>query len=618
MCGIVGFVGCEKPLHVLIEGLSKLEYRGYDSAGIAVVDNQSNKLHLVRAPGKLINLRDKITDLKVENGYGISHTRWATHGAPTESNAHPHTDVSGKLCVVHNGIVENFYTIREQLKEQGIQPKSETDSEMIAHVLAAHFEGDLLEAVRKGSQDLQGAFSFVVMHQDCPDEVIAYRNGTPLVIGELEEGGICASDIPALLAYTRNVYALGDGELVRITPAGHEMWAMRAQGFKPVAIHWQRITWDPIQAEKGGYRHFMLKEIFEQPNALADCLAGRADDQGRVQLHSIDGIKDKLVNTERILILACGTSLHAGLLASYELEPWLEIPVEVVFASEFRYKNPLVRSTDLVIAISQSGETADTLAAVKTAQNKGATVVAICNVIGSMLTRYADATIYTHAGPEIGVASTKAFVTQVGVLYMLGLAMRRQKHPHDHIVQEERQKLKELRALPKALEEWLLEVEEEYPQWADGWDAPHTALYLGRGPNYPVALEGALKIKEISYIHAEGMPAGEMKHGPIALLEKGTPVVALIGEGIYREKTLSNLEEAKARGAIIYPVGNEDQLKFARKLGMGNGISAPNTAPWLSALAGVLPLQLLAYQVAVERGCDVDMPRNLAKSVTVE
>jgi glucosamine--fructose-6-phosphate aminotransferase (isomerizing) len=617
MCGIVGYIGPKPPVPILLQGLRKLEYRGYDSAGLAVVSGQ--EVQIRRSTGKLINLIQSLDGTPLQGEYGIGHTRWATHGRPTEENAHPHRDCSGKIVVVHNGIIENYLELKALLQKSGHRFVTETDTEVIAHLIESlRSKHPLPEAVRKAALSLRGSFAICVLSADSPKTIVAARNGPPLAVGFGDGEYLVASDVPALLDHTQTVYFLRDGEIATLKPEG-----VRVENFKgeTVAFTPLRITWTPAMAEKGGYRHFMLKEIHEQPRAIQDTIAGRVSfDSGRVFLDEANLPEEVLAEIDRIHMVACGTSWHAALVGKYLLEEMARIPVEVDYGSEFRYRDPILDRRSLVVAISQSGETADTLAAVREAKAKGARVLAICNVVGSMLSRESDGTLYTRSGPEIGVASTKAFTTQIAVLFLLALHLAQLRK---RVTQEETSALlSDLRRVPHCIEQ-LLAREALYEKIASVLFRRYNFLYLGRGIHYPIALEGALKLKEISYIHAEGYPAGEMKHGPNALIDGDLPVVALAAKDpanpkslLRYEKMLSNIQEVRAREGIVIVVATEgDELvsQFS-----DHPIYVPAMSDYLIPLLLAIPLQLLAYHIAVLRGCDVDQPRNLAKSVTVE
>lgn len=620
MCGIVGYVGNKQVVPLIIDGLRKLEYRGYDSAGIAVVD-ENNQLTLRRAEGKLRNLEEAIRLNPLDGNYGIGHTRWATHGRPTEENAHPHRDQSGKIVVVHNGIIENYLDLKKRLVGLGSEFRTETDTEVVAHLIGYYVESEglsLEEAVRKAVKELRGIFALSIISVDEPDTIIAVREGPPVVIGLGDGEFFVASDIPAILQHTRDVFYLGEKEIAVLTKDSVRVTDFDGNVVEPKQ---QRITWDPIMAEKGGFKHFMLKEIYEQPRAVRDTVRGRVSlDDGKVYLDEMDISEEDFQNVTSIKIAACGTSWHAGIAGKYMLEELARVPVEVDYASEFRYRNPVLRDTDLLLVISQSGETADTIAAMREAKSAGCKVLAICNVQGSMITREAEGTILTHAGPEIGVASTKAFTSQMIAIYLFALylgQLRGKLNP-----EEAKHHAQELAELPLKIEH-LLSDADNIEEISKEFFRSQDFLYLGRGINFPVALEGALKLKEISYIHAEGYPAGEMKHGPNALIDEKLPVVIVntretgnAASEIRYEKTHSNIVEVKSRDGIILSVLTEgDEMS---SLVSDFVIEVPETNDLLAPILSVVPLQLLAYHIAVRRGCDVDQPRNLAKSVTVE
>jgi glucosamine--fructose-6-phosphate aminotransferase (isomerizing) len=617
MCGIVGYVGPKPPVPILLQGLRKLEYRGYDSAGLAVI--HGNAVEIRRSTGKLANLIQSINGASIPGEYGIGHTRWATHGRPTEENAHPHRDCSGKLVVVHNGIIENYLELKSALQAAGHRFVTETDTEVIAHLVESFMPGrSLPESVRHAVQQLRGSFAICVISADSPGTIVAARSGPPLALGMSEGEQLVASDVPPLLDHTQTVYFLRDGEMAILRSDGVKVESF---GGESVTIVPHKITWTPAMAEKGGYRHFMLKEIHEQPRAIKDTIAGRVSlDSGRIFLDEANLPEEVLADIDRIHIVACGTSWHAGLVGKYLLEEVARIPVEVDYGSEFRYRDPLLDQRSLVIAISQSGETADTLAAVREAKAKNARVLAVCNVVGSMLSRESDGTLYTRSGPEIGVASTKAFTTQLVVLFLLALhfaQLRKKVTP-----EETAALLKDLMRVPHCIEQ-LLACDDLYHKIASVLFRRYNFLYLGRGIHFPIALEGALKLKEISYIHAEGYPAGEMKHGPNALIDGDLPVVALAAKDpdnpkslLRYEKMLSNIQEVRARDGIVIILateGDECAHQFSDYV-----IPVPELSDYLIPIPLVVPLQLLAYHIAVLRGCDVDQPRNLAKSVTVE
>ena len=613
MCGIIGYIGPKPVVPVILDGLRRLEYRGYDSAGVAVVQNGS--IEIRRSAGKLINLENSIQAKPLAGLYGLGHTRWATHGRPTEENAHPHRDGSGRIVVVHNGIIENYLEIKKELVAAGHKFESETDTEVVAHLVEKEWKNDGLEnAVLRAMQRVRGLFALVLMSADDPEKLVTVRNGPPIVVGIGDGEYFVASDVPAILSHTRDVVFLDDREMAVVTPKGVQF---RTLDGKTIERKPTRVTWDPISAEKAGYKHFMLKEIFEQPHAVRDTVLGRASlETGQVHLNEMAISDADLRAVDKITLLACGTSWHSALVGKFMIEELAKISVEVDYGSEYRYRNPIIDKKSLAIAITQSGETADTLAALREAKAKGARSLAICNVVGSMATREADGTIYTHAGPEIGVASTKAFTTQLVALYLFALKLAEVRST---LTQAERcEHIKALMHLPQVLEETLKtakEMEEIAAKFHDRADF----LYLGRGINYPIALEGALKLKEISYIHAEGYPAGEMKHGPIALIDENMPVVAIATHDHVFEKMQGNIQEAKARGGSIIALTTQGDTTLEQLLDEHDSLVAvPATHRLLMPIVISLPLQLLSYYIAVRRGCDVDQPRNLAKSVTVE
>ncbi len=610
MCGIVGYIGQQGAASILVNGLRALEYRGYDSAGIALA-GASGDLRVLRASGKLSNLASRV-DFADPASVGIGHTRWATHGRPTEENAHPHRSGDGQVVAVHNGIFENFLELREELRTAGETFQSETDTEcfpvMVAHLMKAgrDFPGAFREAVGR----MKGIYALACLHAGDPDRILAARSGPPLVIGLGEGEVFLASDVVPLLPHTRRVIFLEDGDLAELTRDGARFTDLAGN---PVQRPIHTIPYDPVAAEKGGYKHFMQKEIFEQPEAISNTLLNRLPLDGEPIPLDLPFTETELGGLSRIHIVACGTSWHAGLVGKFLIEQLSRVAVEVDYASEYRYREPVIQPGTLIIGITQSGETADTLAAMKEAAARGARTLAICNVMGSTATRQAEATLLTHAGPEIGVASTKAFTTQLAVLTLLALKLGEAKGTLDRALRTGL--LQGLRELPAHLER-MNALEPQILRWAQRWKDADDFLYLGRGPCYPIALEGALKLKEISYIHAEGYPAGEMKHGPIALIDKNLPVVALMPQDAHRDKTLSNLQEAAARdGRILALVTHGDRGldRIAEDV-----LEIPAVHPWLAPILYAVPLQLLAYHIAVLRGCDVDQPRNLAKSVTVE
>jgi glutamine---fructose-6-phosphate transaminase (isomerizing) len=617
MCGIVGYIGSRPAVPIILDGLKRLEYRGYDSAGLAVLE-ENNCLGVRRAQGKLRNLEDALKLSPVSGDYGIGHTRWATHGRPTEENAHPHRDCHGDIVVVHNGIVENYLTLKHQLVEEGHKFVTETDTEVIAHLVEKYYDGNLEAAVRDAVKQLTGVFALSVISRKDPNKIVAARSGPPVVVGLGDGEYFVASDVPAILGYTRDMFFLADGDMAVLTLDGVHLTDFNGRPVKRQVSH---ILWDPIMAEKGGYKHFMLKEIYEQPRAVRDTTLGRVgQESGRIFLDEMDITQREFKEFRQVRIVACGTSWHAALAGKFMIERLARIPVEVDYGSEFRYRDPLVGRDTLTIVISQSGETADTLAAQREAKHKGSKTLAICNVVGSMITREAAGTLITHAGPEIGVASTKAFTGQLTALFLVGLYLAQVR---EAVSAETSLRLVDrLLHLPVQLEE-ILRRDAIYEDLAKSLFRASDFLYLGRGIHFPIALEGALKLKEISYIHAEGYPAGEMKHGPNALIDENLPTVVLatrdpadeLSRMIY-EKTLSNIQEVKAREGIVVAVacdGDEEVGKVADHV-----IRIGTTHDLLLPILEVVPLQLLAYHIAVRRGCDVDQPRNLAKSVTVE
>jgi glutamine---fructose-6-phosphate transaminase (isomerizing) len=623
MCGIVGYVGKKSVVPVIIDGLRRLEYRGYDSAGIAVCGNGEG-LQIRRAEGKLRNLEEVIRLKPLDGTYGIGHTRWATHGRPTEENAHPHRDCTGRIVVVHNGIIENYVQLKRILIEQGHQFTTETDTEVIAHLVEKYFlktgngRPSLEDAVRKAVRELTGVFALAVIAVDEPNKIVAARNGPPAVIGLGKDEYFVASDVPAILYHTRDLFFLADGDVAVITPGGVQLTDFNGH---PVVRQVQHVTWDPIMAEKGGFKHFMLKEIYEQPRAVRDTTLGRiSQETGHVFLDEMGVSEEEFREAKKINIAACGTSWHAAQAGKFMIERLARIPVEVDYASEWRYRDPIIPPHTLTMLISQSGETADTIAAQREAKAKGSKTLAICNVVGSMITREAAGTIYTHAGPEIGVASTKAFTAQLTALYLFALYLAEVRGS----VSDEcaRTAVQQLTRIPGKLEH-LLTRDEQVETLAKEYMRAQDFLFLGRGIHYPIALEGALKLKEISYIHAEGYPAGEMKHGPNALIDEDLPVVIIATRDendelsrLRYEKTISNLKEVKARSGIVIALATEgdDEIKEAAD----HVLYVPAAPDELSPILEIVPLQLLAYHIAVRRGCDVDQPRNLAKSVTVE
>ena len=611
MCGIIGYVGTRDVVPVLIGGLKKLEYRGYDSAGVAVVNGSG--VDVVRAEGKLSNLELKLDDHALHGTFGMGHTRWATHGKPNENNAHPHRDCTGKVVVIHNGIIENFLPLKKDLQSKGHKFTTETDTEVVAHLIEEKIKNGatFVEGVRQSLKQLEGHYALVMIDGAEPGTIIAAKHGPPLVIGLGEGENIIASDVAPLLSYTRNIIYLEDGEYAVADDKKVELYS---KSDELIVRPPKRITWDAVMAEKEGYRHYMLKEIHEQPRAVRDTFNGRMfEESGEVFFNDLSLTAEEWSRFKRVHIVACGTSWHAGLVGKFILENAARIPVEVDYGSEYRYRDPIIDESTLVIGVTQSGETADTIAGMQEAKAKGAKLITICNVIGAAATRMSDGVIYTNAGPEIGVASTKAFTTQLTAFYLLSLYIRQLRgDDRDDL----RYAMHELRVIPHKIEHLLKYQEKKIEQLAHKYHRSQDFLFLGRGVHYPIALEGALKLKEISYIHAEGYPAGEMKHGPIALIDENMPVVAVVTHTPVYEKVVSNLQEAKARDGkliVICDEGDEAMMKMA-----DDYIEVPWTIEPLQPILSVVPTQLLAYYIALRRGCDVDQPRNLAKSVTVE
>ena len=624
MCGIVGYVGKKSVVPIILEGLRRLEYRGYDSAGIAVAGN-GRQLQVRRAEGKLRHLEELIARKPLDGTYGVGHTRWATHGRPTEENAHPHRDCTGKIVVVHNGIVENYLGLKKSLIAEGHKFATETDTEIIAHLVEKNFvtpangrRPSLEEAVRQTVKELRGVFALAVISADEPNKIVAARNGPPAVIGLGDDEYFVASDVPAILYHTRDILFLADGDLAVVSTDGVQLSDFDG---KPIQRQVQHVTWDPIMAEKGGFKHFMLKEIYEQPATVRDTALGRiSQDTGQVFLSEIEISEAEFRAANKINIIACGTSWHAGLAGKFMIEALARIPVEVDYASEWRYRNPIVDANTITVVISQSGETADTLAAQREAKSRGSKSLAVCNVVGSMITREAAGTIYTHAGPEIGVASTKAFAGQLTALFIFAMYLAQVRRGMTG--EQARTAMQELMQIEGKLEQ-ILAHDQACDELAKTYQKAHDFLFLGRGIHYPIALEGALKLKEISYIHAEGYPAGEMKHGPNALIDENLPVVVIAtrdvnspGSMVRYEKTISNLKEVKARSGVVIALATEGDEEIRESA--DHVLFVPPAPEELSPILEIVPLQLLAYHVAVRRGCDVDQPRNLAKSVTVE
>ena len=617
MCGIVGYIGSHKAVPIILEGLKRLEYRGYDSAGLAVYGDD-HQLAIRRAQGKLRNLEEVIRQNPLEGTFGIGHTRWATHGRPTEENAHPHRDCNGTLVVVHNGIIENYLALKHRLQSEGHVFVTETDTEVIAHLVESHFNGNLEDAVRAAVREFTGSFAMAVISSADPRKIVAARYQAPLVVGTGDGEYFVASDVPAILAHTQDMIFLADGDMAVLTDDG-----VRLSDFEghPINRKREHILWDPILAEKGGYKHFMLKEIYEQPRAVRDTTLGRvSQESGQVFLDEMDIAPAEFARFRQVKIIACGTSWHAAMAGKFMIEKLARLPVEVDYGSEFRYRDPIMGDHTLTIVISQSGETADTLAAQREAKQKGSPTLAICNAVGSMITREAAGTIYTHAGPEIGVASTKAFTCQLTALFILAMYLGQANGSLDESCS--RALVQELLHIPGKLEA-VLSHDSVYEALGRDLHRATDFLFLGRGVHFPIALEGALKLKEISYIHAEGYPAGEMKHGPNALIDEKLPVVVLATHDssnhesrLLYEKTLSNIQEVKAREGIVVALvteGDQEVRRFADHV-----IEIPPASDLLAPILEIVPLQLLAYHIAVRRGCDVDQPRNLAKSVTVE
>lgn len=608
MCGIIGYIGDKDSPPILLQGLKRMEYRGYDSAGIAVIQN--GEVNIAKVSGNISKLQSKLEKIDIHGSVGLGHTRWATHGGPTEVNAHPHADVTSKIVIVHNGIIENYYSLRQELLNKGYQFKTETDSEVLVNLVSEMYEGDIEEAVKLALSQVKGTYGLAVLCYDEPDKLIAARMGSPLVLGIGTHQNFIASDLAAVVEHTRNVIFLDDGDLAVVTANDitHSRLDHKLSNKKV-----ERISFSIEQIEKGGYPHFMLKEIYEQSNSIRDAMRGRLiEDQGTAQLGGLLDSEDDLRRMKRITIVACGTSWHAGLIGKYLIEEMAKIPVNVEYASEFRYRNPVIEPNTMTIAISQSGETIDTLEAMREALRRGSNGFAICNVVGSTIARESTAGVYIHAGPEIGVASTKAFTAQITVLCLFALKLARQ---NGMTLEEGQEFVREMKKIPRKVNQ-ILNNSSQIHEIAEMFKNRNHALYLSRGINYPVALEGALKLKEISYIHAEGYPAAEMKHGPIALIDENMPVFFIAVSGNMYEKVLNNIEQVRSRKGIVIAVVNEDGSEIDRYV--DHIIRIPRTHRFLSPLLTVIPLQLLAYHIAVLRECNVDQPRNLAKSVTVE
>ncbi len=610
MCGIIGYIGNRKVIPILLSGLKRLEYRGYDSAGVGYLVNK--KLNVFKAAGKISELENTIPDFEEETFIGIGHTRWSTHGAPTTLNAHPHLNGSGNIALIHNGIIENYLTLKVKLKDLGYQFKSETDTEVIVHLISFFYEKEksLLKAVRLALHEIEGTYGICVVSSLESNKIVAARKGSPLIIGVGENEHFVASDAPAIMEHTNNVIFLEDGDIVEVFNDHFNITSLANQ---TITREIEKLDLDISSIEKGGFPHFMLKEIFEQPESIQNSMRGRVLlSAGNVKLGGLENFIDDLVGAKRLILTACGTSWHAALVGEYMLEQYAEIPVEVEYASEFRYRNPILGKSDIVIAISQSGETADTLAAVKEAKRRNASVLGVCNVVGSSIARESQAGVYIHAGPEIGVASTKAFTSQLAVLSLLTVLIGRRKN----LAFSYGEKIcQELLNLPKKISQ-ILYQKDQVEAIAEKFYEARNFLYLGRGYNFPVALEGALKLKEISYIHAEGYPAAEMKHGPIALVDENMPIVFIAIKDSTYDKILSNIEEVKARKGKVIAIASEDDKTIESIV--DHVIKVPNTLEMLSPILTIIPLQLLAYYIAIKKGLNVDQPRNLAKSVTVE
>jgi glucosamine--fructose-6-phosphate aminotransferase (isomerizing) len=608
MCGIIGYIGNKEAVPILVAGLKRLAYRGYDSAGIAVIED--GQMKIVKEAGKISKLEEKIQQMNIPGTLGIGHTRWATHGVPNETNAHPHTDSLGNIALIHNGIIENYSALRTILLEKGHVFKSETDTEVISHLIEEFYDGDLEQAFRRALAELNGTYGLAVVSRHEPNKIFAARRGSPLVIGIGDNEYFLASDVSAMVAHTRSVFYLNDGEIAILSREGIVTKSSTDQLIEKKV---EQVTFDLDRIEKSGYPHYMLKEIFEQVNTIQDAFRGRTvKSEGKVKLGGLAEIEDRLLEADKIIIAACGTSWHAALIGKFLIEEYCRIPVEVEYASEFRYRNPIIDKHDVLIVISQSGETADTLAALREAKHRGVLTIGIVNSVGSTIARETDAGVYIHAGPEIGVASTKAFTSQVTVLVLITLLIARKRNMSvvtgQHI-------LEELQKLPDKIKN-ILAQSHSIEEIAERYKHNRNFLYLGRGINFPVALEGALKLKEISYIHAEGYPAAEMKHGPIALIDEEMPVVMIATKDYIYDKIINTLEEVKARKGKVIAIASQGDTTIAKQA--DHVIYIPETSQLLIPILAVIPLQLMAYYMAVKRGCDVDQPRNLAKSVTVE
>ncbi|MEE9271043.1 MAG: glutamine--fructose-6-phosphate transaminase (isomerizing) [Candidatus Krumholzibacteria bacterium] len=608
MCGIVGYIGESQALPILMEGLKRLEYRGYDSAGVAILNNGS--ILLEKTKGKIADLEKHIADKECPGTIGVAHTRWATHGEPSTVNAHPHLDCSGTIAVVHNGIIENYQLIKTHLEQKGHKFITDTDTEVLAHLIEDFYDGPLEDAVQKAVAQIEGTYGLVVLSKKEPGKLVGVRNGSPLVVGIADREHFLASDVSAILKHTRQVVYLDDKEMVIVKPTG-----FKTMTIENVAVNKaiEQVDWDLEMIEKGGFAHFMLKEIFEQPETIRNAMRGRlVYDTGEAHFGGLHAVEPDLRKLKRLVLLACGTSWHAGLIGEYMIEERARVPVEVEYASEFRYRNPIIDRGTMTLAISQSGETIDTLEAMREARRKGSTVLGICNVVGSTIARESDGGVYTHAGPEVGVASTKAFTSQISVLSLFALLLGRTRGMSRTRGQEI---IDALYRIPEQVQQ-ILDQNDQIYEIAKAYCNDTNFLYLGRGANFPIALEGALKLKEISYMHAEGYPAAEMKHGPIALIDKNMPVVVICPKDNAYNKILGNIAEVKTRKGRLVVIANEDDVEATKVA--DHVITIPETLDMLYPILTVIPLQLLAYHIAVLRGCDVDQPRNLAKSVTVE
>ncbi len=608
MCGIVGYVGPKQAMPILLKGLKRLEYRGYDSAGIAMLTDSG--LMVAKSAGKIKKLEQLLSGINIDSVHGIAHTRWATHGEPTELNAHPHTDAAEEIALVHNGIIENYRTLREFLAQKGYEIRTETDTEMLVHLIRFNYKGCLTEAVRNALSQVEGTYGIAVISSLHPGTLVAARMGSPLVIGIGEHEQFVASDVSAMLEHTNKVVYLEDGEIATVTAEDYNITTIQNVQITPPI---EEVTWTLDEIEKGGYDHFMLKEIHEQPITLRNAIRGRLNlEEGISRLNGLNLQYDQLRKIERVIITACGTSWHAGLIGKYMIEELARVSVDVEYASEFRYRSPILGNNDILLAISQSGETTDTLAAMREAKKRGVTSLGIVNVVGSTMARETDGGVFIHAGPEIGVASTKAFTSQVMVLALITTLLGRMRQLS---VQAGQEIIESMVKIPDQVER-ILKTTDQVKEIAAEYYKHNNFLYLGRGINFPVALEGALKLKEISYIHAEGYPAAEMKHGPIALIDENMPVVVIALKGPVYDKVMSNIAEVKARNGNVIAIATEGDTEIAERV--NHVIYIPETLRLLSPLLSIIPLQLLAYHIAVMRGCHVDQPRNLAKSVTVE